>query len=167
MRRHGPQALLFVPREPTACDGLCCMTHTHSTAYRAAEPELIVIERELENLSRMARMLDSRFRLPGTPIRFGLDTIIGLIPGIGDTLVAAPSAWIIWRGHRMGIGKRHIARMGANSAIDYVIGLVPVIGDLFDVGFKANLRNVAILREQLGAKTQPTGSVQSDTGAIA
>ena len=81
------------------------------------------IERELDHLNRLARTLDSRFVLPGTSIRFGLDTLIGLVPGIGDTLVAAPSAWIIWRGHRMGIGKRHIARMVANSAADYVIGL--------------------------------------------
>ncbi|WP_340160277.1 DUF4112 domain-containing protein [uncultured Hoeflea sp.] len=125
------------------------------------------IERELDHLNRLARTLDSRFVLPGTSIRFGLDTLIGLVPGIGDTLVAAPSAWIIWRGHRMGIGKRHIARMVANSAADYVIGLVPVIGDLFDVGFKANLRNVAILQEQLNARKQAQSAVQPETGALA
>lgn len=139
------------------------MTDIHFTDDR----ELIVIERELENLNRLAKTLDSRFRLPGTPIRFGLDSVVGLIPGIGDTLVAAPSVWIIWRGHRMGIGKRHVARMVANSAADYVIGLVPVIGDLFDVGFKANLRNVAILREQLGARQQAHRSAQTETAAAA
>ncbi len=139
------------------------MTDIHYTSDR----EIIVIERELENLSRLASTLDSRFRLPGTSIRFGLDTVVGLIPGIGDTLVAAPSVWIIWRGHRMGIGKRHIARMVANSAADYVIGLVPVIGDLFDVGFKANLRNVAILREQLGARKQMHASGQNGTSNTA
>ena len=133
----------------------------------SAERDLMAIERELESLNRLARMLDSRFRLPGTSIRFGLDTVIGLVPGIGDTLVAAPSAWIIWRGHRMGIGKRHIARMVANSASDYVIGLVPVIGDLFDVGFKANLRNVAILHAHLDARKQAHGSAKTETGAPA
>lgn len=138
------------------------MTDIHFTDDR----ELIVIERELERLHLLARTLDSRFRLPGTSIRFGLDTVVGLIPGIGDTLVAAPSVWIIWRGHRMGIGRRHIARMVANSAADYVMGLVPVIGDLFDVGFKANLRNVAILREQLGARKQTHSSTQPETGAM-
>ena len=138
------------------------MTDIHYTDDR----ELIVIERELEQLNRLAKTLDSRFILPGTSIRFGLDTVIGLIPGIGDTLVAAPSIWIIWCGHRMGIGKRHIARMVANSAADYVIGLVPVIGDLFDVGFKANLRNVAILREQLGVRKQTHSSAQTQTGAM-
>jgi hypothetical protein len=139
------------------------MTDIHSIAER----DLILIERELDHLSKLARTLDSRFRLPGTSIRFGLDTLVGLVPGIGDTLMAAPSAWIIWRGHRMGIGKRHIARMVANSAVDYVIGLVPVIGDLFDVGFKANLRNVAILHEQLSARKQAHSSAQGETGASA
>jgi len=133
----------------------------------SAEPDLMAIERELESLNRLARMLDSRFRLPGTSIRFGLDSVIGLVPGIGDTLVAAPSAWIIWRGHRMGIGKRHLARMIANSAADYVIGLVPVIGDLFDAGFKANLRNVAILHAHLDARKQAHSAAQPETGAPA
>tara|TARA_R110002012_G_scaffold77282_14_gene195952 strand:- start:8144 stop:8566 length:423 start_codon:yes stop_codon:yes gene_type:complete len=137
------------------------------TARTFEQKTLSEIERELDHLNRLARTLDSRFVLPGTSIRFGLDTLIGLVPGIGDTLVAAPSAWIIWRGHRMGIGKRHIARMVANSAADYVIGLVPVIGDLFDVGFKANLRNVAILQEQLNARKQAQSAVQPETGALA
>lgn len=128
--------------------------------YFTSDQDSIVIAQELDRLDRLARTLDSRFRLPGTPIRFGLDTIVGLVPGIGDTLVAAPSAWIIWRGHRMGIGKRRIARMVANSAADYVIGLVPVIGDLFDIGFKANLRNVAILREHLDARQQAHRTAQ-------
>lgn len=122
-----------------------------------------MIERELDNLNRLAKTLDSSLRLPGTSIRFGLDTVIGLVPGIGDTLVAAPAFWIIWRGHKLGIGKRHVARMMANSAVDYVIGSIPVIGDIFDVGFKANLRNVAILREQLGGRTQAHSAAQPDT----
>jgi len=137
------------------------------TAHTDEQKLLGDIERELDQLNRLARTLDSRFILPGTSIRFGLDTVIGLLPGIGDTLVAAPSAWIIWRGHRMGIGKRHVARMVANSAADYVIGLVPVIGDLFDVGFKANLRNVAILRERLDARKQAHGALQTETGGSA
>jgi len=113
------------------------------------------IEQELARLDRLATLLDSRFRLPGTSIRFGLDSIVGLVPGIGDTLVAAPSAWMIWRGHTMGLSKWHLTRMAANLGIDYVIGAIPLIGDLFDIGFKANLRNLAILREGLDARTFP------------
>ncbi|MBC7281998.1 DUF4112 domain-containing protein [Hoeflea sp.] len=121
------------------------------------------IERELAQLDRLAKALDSRFRLPGTPIRFGLDTLVGLIPGIGDTLMAAPSAWIIWRAYRMGIRRRHLTRMLANSGLDYVIGSIPVIGDIFDVGFKANLRNIAILREELVAHKLANGRVGNNT----
>jgi len=116
------------------------------------DQDIIRIERELAHLDRLAKALDSRFRLPGTSIRFGFDTLIGLIPGIGDTLMAAPSAWIIWRAYKMGIRRRHLSRMIANSGIDYVVGSIPVIGDIFDVGFKANLRNLSILREELGAR---------------
>jgi len=116
------------------------------------DQDIIRIERELAHLDRLAKALDSRFRLPGTPIRFGFDTLVGLIPGIGDTLMAAPSAWIIWRAYKMGIRRRHLSRMIANSGIDYVVGSIPVIGDIFDVGFKANLRNLSILREELGAR---------------
>ncbi|MBU4527792.1 DUF4112 domain-containing protein [Hoeflea sp.] len=123
-----------------------------SDATPTLDQDSLLIERELAQLDRLAKMLDSRFRLPGTTIRFGFDSIIGLVPGIGDTLMAAPSAWIIWRGHKMGLGKRHLARMIANTGIDYVIGSVPVIGDIFDVGFKANLRNLSILREELGTR---------------
>ena len=126
--------------------------------------DFVSIERELERLDQLAMLLDSRFRLPGTSIRFGLDTIIGLLPGIGDTLVAAPSAWMIWRGHKLGVGKVHIARMIGNTGIDYVIGAIPLIGDIFDVGFKANLRNMAILREQLEVKNLAQRSMQADDG---
>ncbi|SOE18953.1 uncharacterized protein DUF4112 [Hoeflea halophila] len=113
------------------------------------------IDQELARLDRLATLLDSRFRLPGTSIRFGLDSIVGLVPGIGDTLVAAPSAWMIWRGHAMGVSKWHLTRMAANLGIDYVIGAIPLVGDLFDIGFKANLRNLAILREGLDARRFP------------
>ncbi len=126
------------------------------------DQDILLIERELAQLDRLAKTLDSRFRLPGTSIRFGLDSIVGLIPGIGDTLTAAPSAWIIWRGHKMGIGKRHLARMIANTGIDYVIGSIPVIGDIFDVGFKANLRNLTILREELGARKSAHSRVHEE-----
>jgi hypothetical protein len=126
------------------------------------DQDTIVIERELARLDRLARTLDSRFLLPGTSIRFGLDTLVGLIPGIGDTLVAVPSAWMIWRGHKMGVGKWHLARMAANTGVDYVIGAIPLIGDIFDVGFKANLRNMAILREQLEGKNLAQRNVQAE-----
>ncbi len=100
--------------------------------------------RAIENL---AGLMDSRFTLPGTNISLGLDTIIGLIPGIGDTIGLGVSGYIIARSAKLGVPKRKLARMGMNSGIDWAIGTIPLIGDIFDVGWKANNRNAAILRK--------------------
>jgi len=102
---------------------------------------------ELARLDRLAHLMDARFRLFG--FRFGYDSLLGLIPGIGDTVALAPSAWLVWRAHQLGLPKSKIGRMAVNTGIDYVVGSIPVVGDLVDFGFKANLRNAAILREHL------------------
>lgn len=104
-------------------------------------------EERMARLERLADKLDSRFSLFG--IRFGYDSIIGLLPGIGDVAAAAPGAWIVFEGHRMGARPSVVARMAANSGIDIVVGSIPVLGDVFDVGFKANRRNIALLRREL------------------
>lgn len=106
------------------------------------------IEAELARLDRLARLLDARFTIPGTGIRFGIDALIGLVPVIGDALTLAPGAWIVARAHMLGARKRTIARMIANLAIDWFAGSVPVIGDIFDIAWRANLRNVALLRAE-------------------
>ena len=112
----------------------------------------------LARLERAARLMDSAVRIPGTRIRVGLDSIVGLVPGIGDTLALAPGAWIIGSAWNMGAPGHVLGRMAVNSGIDWAIGTVPLIGDLFDVGFKANLRNVALLREHLEkTKGRPDG----------
>jgi len=102
----------------------------------------------LERLDRMAEKLDARFSVMG--LRFGWDSILGLIPGVGDAATAIPGAYMIFEGARMGARKRVLGRMGANTAIDLVIGGIPVIGDAFDVFFKSNRRNIAILKRELG-----------------
>ena len=107
------------------------------------------VDREIARLDRLAKQLDAKFRLPLTRFRFGWDSIIGLIPGVGDALVAAPSAYMIYRGHQLGARKSALIRMSANTGLDFVLGSVPVIGDILDFGFKANLRNSAILKEEL------------------
>ena len=99
---------------------------------------------------RLARLLDSQFKIPGTDIRFGLDSILGLIPGAGDTVTAAMAAYIIFEAWRMGVSKVTILKMLGNLVIDWVVGSIPLIGDLFDVGYKANMRNIAILEDEMG-----------------
>lgn len=104
-------------------------------------------EQRMARLERLANKLDSRFSVLG--IRFGYDSILGLIPGIGDVATAVPGAWIVFEGHRMGARPSVLARMAANTGVDFFIGTIPVVGDLFDVGFKANRRNIALLRREL------------------
>ncbi|SDY35374.1 DUF4112 domain-containing protein [Citreimonas salinaria] len=101
----------------------------------------------MARLAHLANKLDSRFSVLG--IRFGYDSILGLIPGIGDVATTVPAAWIVFEGHRMGARPSVVARMAANTGIDFVVGGIPLIGDLFDVGFKANRRNIALLRREL------------------
>ena len=107
-----------------------------------ADPRLASVVRA----ERLARLMDRAFRLPGTRIRLGLDSLLGLVPGVGDTLALAPSAYILAEAHRLGVPRRDLTRMAGNIGIDWLIGLVPLIGDIFDVGWKANMRNTAILR---------------------
>ncbi len=106
-------------------------------------------EDELRRLEALANLLDAQFGIPGTQLSFGVDSLIGLIPGIGDAIAAIPSAYIIIRAERLGVSNAVLARMIANLAADLFIGSVPVVGDIFDVAFKANRRNVALLRKHL------------------
>jgi hypothetical protein len=107
---------------------------------------------QTRHLDRMAGWLDNRFRIPGTPIRFGIDSLLGLIPGVGDVTTGAFSCFIIYQGYRLGVRKRTLLRMTKNVVLDTVIGSVPLIGDLFDIGWKANLRNVEHIKTDMSRR---------------
>ncbi|MBS1302812.1 DUF4112 domain-containing protein [Loktanella sp. SALINAS62] len=109
-------------------------------------------ETRLQRLEKMSVQLDSAFRIPVIGMRVGWDAIIGLIPGIGDTLMMVPALMIIAEAKRLGAASHVVARMGLNTAMDVLIGSIPIVGDLFDARFKANRRNVAILRAHLYEK---------------
>lgn len=106
----------------------------------------------LERLEAIARLMDARFTLPILPIPIGLDTIVGLIPGIGDTISLGVSGVIVAGAKRLHLPQRHLVQMGANIFVDWLIGLVPVIGDIFDIGWQGNIRNVKIARTYLEAR---------------
>jgi hypothetical protein len=112
----------------------------------------------LEAMRRYAVLLDSQFRIPGTRIRFGLDAILGLIPGVGDISTPAFAALLLVQGVRMRLPIVVQARMVLNSAIDMLVGFVPVLGDLVDIGFKANLRNLALLERHARPGVPPSRS---------
>ncbi len=102
-----------------------------------------------ENLEILSRVLDTWFRIPGTSIRFGLDGIIGLVPGIGDVLAGLASCILILAAWARGVPYVTIARMLVNLALDVIIGAVPLFGDAFDIAWKANRRNYALLTRHL------------------
>ena len=98
--------------------------------------------------------MDTAFILPGTNVRFGFDAIIGLVPGIGDAITTAISLYIVHEARQLGAPLHIIMRMLANVALDGLVGAVPVFGDAFDVMWRANRRNVRLLREWL-AREEP------------
>jgi hypothetical protein len=103
----------------------------------------------VDRLEAIARFMDGALVIPGTRIRFGADALIGLVPGIGDAVTAAVSLYLIWEARNLGLPRTAIARMVANVAVDALIGAVPVAGDALDVFWRANLRNLKIVREHL------------------
>jgi hypothetical protein len=110
------------------------------------------LESDLARVRRLASWLDTKFSIAG--VRFGFDSIIGLIPGIGDTAMTLVGLYLlaVARKHRLGGWVQ--ARMGLNLLGDWLVGLVPLVGDLFDVGFKAHARNARILEDAV-RKTRP------------
>lgn len=100
--------------------------------------------KKIEQLRMISQLMDAKFKGP-LGIRFGLDGLIGLIPGIGDLLTTLVSLYIIGGAYQLGVGPAVIARMLINQAIDSLIGIIPFFGDLFDIGWKSNLRNMALL----------------------
>lgn len=116
---------------------------TELDAKHAAE------EAQLVHLESLAKLMDAQFNIPLLPIPIGLDTIVGLIPGIGDTISLGVAGYIVAGTRRVDMPAGHLAQMGGNIFIDWVIGLVPIIGDLFDVGWRGNIRNVKIARAHL------------------
>lgn len=94
---------------------------------------------------KLANLLDTAIKLPFIPIRIGLDSIVGLIPGAGDALMLLISLRIVWLGKSLGMPRALVAQMVKNSAIDFGLGFVPFIGDLIDVFYKANQKNVRLM----------------------
>jgi hypothetical protein len=103
-------------------------------------------EQRLARLDALAKLLDVAFILPGTNIRYGIDGLIGLIPIVGDLITTAISLWLVREARALGAPWHITARMLANVAVDGVVGMVPLAGDAFDVMFRANVRNVRMLK---------------------
>ncbi|MGH9906263.1 MAG: DUF4112 domain-containing protein, partial [Pyrinomonadaceae bacterium] len=115
------------------------------------EPELPVVSRTIEvekSLERLGWLMDDVFRVPVLGWRIGLDAIAGFIPGVGDTATSLVSFYILAAAVRYQVPKITLLRMGMNLGIDYVLGSLPLVGDLFDAWWKSNQRNIELLRQR-------------------
>ena len=113
-------------------------------------------EEKLLRLKRLSHNLDEAFTLPGTERKIGIDPIIGLIPGGGDLIGGALSIYIMHAGIRMGMPRSVIIRMFGNIALEFIIGCIPIIGDLFDAMWKSNQRNVKLIEDSIISEEKNT-----------
>jgi len=113
----------------------------------------------------METVLERAFALPGTRMRVGLDSVIGLIPVVGDLVTAAMGAWLIWEARNLGMSKFHLARMAGNVGFDTLVGAIPLAGDLFDFAFRSNTRNVRMLKRWLDKHHPQTAVIEGEVVA--
>ena len=112
-------------------------------------PKPVDHAKQLQRLQRLARTMDTAWGIPFTRIRFGMDSVLGLVPGAGDAIGFGISAYAIILAHRMGAPKVLLARMAANATVDAGLGSIPIAGDIFDLFFKSNTRNLKLLTDFL------------------
>ena len=120
-------------------------------------------EQSVVRLEALAKLMDGVLTIPGTNIRLGLDGLIGIVPVAGDVVSGLISSYLIWEARQLGAPRWLIARMVGNTLLDTTIGAIPVLGDAFDVMFRANMKNMALLRRHMDKKgltaTGPSGPV--------
>ena len=102
-----------------------------------------------QRVEALELLLERSFHIPGTKIPFGLDSVIGLVPVLGDIVTAAMGAYMIWEARNLGMSKWHLIRMAGNVGIDTALGAVPLVGDAFDLVFRSNSKNLRIIKKHL------------------
>ncbi|WP_339733546.1 DUF4112 domain-containing protein [uncultured Gimesia sp.] len=103
----------------------------------------------MARFERLTHFLDDAIKLPGTNLRIGWDTLIGIVPGLGDMISATLSGYLIYEAKQLGVSRWVLARMIGNVALDSLIGAIPLLGDVFDAFFKSNRRNSRLLKKHL------------------
>ncbi|HSW15021.1 MAG TPA: DUF4112 domain-containing protein [Solimonas sp.] len=134
------------------------------TIRNAELPPLEAVRASRQRLERMTRLLDEAIRIPGIGWRIGADSIIGLVPVLGDVLGLAASGFVVWEGVKIGAPRPLLLKMTGFAALDAVVGLVPLLGDVFDFAFKANRINARLLGEYLEEQERRHGIVVAGPG---
>lgn len=111
-------------------------------------------------IEAMEAVLEGMFVIPGTNRRVGLDSLVGLIPVVGDLATAAMGAWIVWEARNLGMSKWQLTRMAANVGFDTLVGAIPFAGDVFDFLFKSNTKNLRIIRKHLDKHHPSTVTIE-------
>ena len=117
--------------------------------FLRVDTDAISHEERLAQAKWLANLMDSNFSIPGTPMRFGWDSVLGLLPGVGDAITSAISLTIVNHAWQTKASSLTIGRMLGNVAVDFVMGAIPIVGDLFDIAFKANRKNARLLERHL------------------
>jgi hypothetical protein len=122
-------------------------------------PQSVAVKTSFTKLRHFAETLDGALTIPGTSFKVGLDPLIGVVPIVGDAISGSMGAYIIWKARQLGAPRRLVSRMAMNSALDALLGCIPLAGDIFDAAYKSNLRNMTLLRHHLlGAELFPVAS---------
>jgi hypothetical protein len=117
---------------------------------------------QLKRLAAIAGAMDTAFRIPFTKIRFGADSLLGLVPGVGDIAGLAVQAYVLHAAYRLGIPRKLMVKMLGNAAIDMTLGAVPIVGDVFDLFFKSNTRNLKLILDYFEPKRPASTASYSD-----
>jgi hypothetical protein len=133
------------------------LTWTHYSKPKENRRDASRVDRDqiIRRLQRLSWLLDDAVRIPGTRITLGWDSVLGIVPGIGDAITTAFSAYFLWEANRLGLSTSTLVKMLGHVGIDFVVGTVPVVGDLLDIGWRANRRNLKLLYRELGITAAP------------
>ena len=130
----------------------------HGTYERIERLEREGVEAALARITAVAKLMDSLFAVPGTRIRLGVDSLLGLVPVVGDIASQMVAAYLIWEARKLGVPKFTLWRMVGNTLVDTVVGAVPLVGDAFDVAFRANMKNLRLLQQHLDKQGYATAA---------
>lgn len=147
------------------------MSNTQTTFETDDATQQRDIQASYERIAQLSRVMDSMVGIPGTNVRLGVDALLGLVPVIGDVLSQAISTYLIWEARKLGVSRFTMARMIGNTLLDTVVGAVPFAGDLFDVAFRANMKNLRLLERHMeknhGRAVQPPKTIEVDYKRVA